>query len=37
VSLFGDTQKFSSIVLAELDVEMLALDLKFFGVDDVIH
>jgi hypothetical protein len=37
MSLFSDTQKFPAIVLTELDVEMLALDLKFFGLDYVIH
>src|SRR3954467_14758859 len=37
VCLFGDTQKFPAIVLAELDMEMLALDLEFLGVDDVVH
>jgi hypothetical protein len=37
VSFFGDAQESSAVVLPELDVEMLALNLQFFGLDDVIH
>jgi hypothetical protein len=37
VCLLGDTQEFTAIVFPELDVEMLALDLEFFGLDDMIH
>jgi hypothetical protein len=34
---FGNAQKFSPVVLAKLNVKMLALDLKLPGFDDVIH
>jgi hypothetical protein len=37
VSFFGDAQEFSAIVLAELDVEMLAFDLKLFRLDNMVH
>jgi hypothetical protein len=37
VSLFSYAQKFSAIVFPKLDMEMFALNLKFFGFDDVIH
>ena len=37
VGFFGDAQKFPAIVLAELDVEVLALDLQFSRLDDVVH
>jgi hypothetical protein len=37
VRLFGDTQKFSALILPKLDVKKLALDLDLYGLDDVIH
>ncbi len=37
MSFFGDTQKFPAIVFAQLNMEMLALDLNLASLDDVIH
>src|SRR6202051_773314 len=37
MSLLGDAQEFPAIVLTELHIEMLALNLQFFRLDDVIH
>src|SRR5207302_11081574 len=37
MSFFNDTQEFPAIVLAELHVEILALNLQFSRLDDVIH
>ena len=37
VSFLGDTQEPASLVFPELDVEVLALNLQFSGLDDVIH
>ena len=37
VSFLGDAQESPAVVLAELHVEMLALNLQFFRLDDVIH
>jgi|SRR5438876_667399 len=37
VSFLGDAQKSSAVILPELHVEMLALDLQFSRLDDVIH
>ena len=37
VSFLGDAQESAALVLTELDVEMLALNLQFFGLNDVIH
>src|SRR5437867_4822315 len=37
VSFLGDTQESPTIVLPEFDVEMLALDLQFSRLDDVVH
>lgn len=37
MSFLSDAEEFAAIVLPELDVEMLALDLDFSGLDDVIH
>jgi hypothetical protein len=37
VSFLGDTQESTALVLPELDIEMLALNLQFFRLDDVIH
>lgn len=35
--LFGDAQKLSTIILTELDVELLALDLQPLRLDNVVH
>ena len=37
VSFLSDTQEFTAVVLPEFDVEMLALNLQFFRLDDVVH
>jgi hypothetical protein len=37
MSFLNDTQEFSALIFAELNVEMLPLDLQFFRLDDVIH
>ncbi len=37
VSFLGDAQEPPAVVLPELHVEMLALDLQFSRLDDVIH
>src|SRR6266446_8111485 len=37
VSFLGDAQESPALVFAELHVEMLALDLQFSRLDDVIH
>ncbi len=37
MSFLGDAQEFPAIVLTELHIEMLALNLQFFRLDDVIH
>jgi hypothetical protein len=37
MSFLRDAQKSSTVVLPELDVKMLALNLQFFRLDDVIH
>jgi hypothetical protein len=37
MSFLSDTQEFTSVVLPELDVEVLALNLQFFRLDDVVH
>jgi hypothetical protein len=37
VSFLSDTQEFAAVVLPELNIEMLALNLQFFRVDDVVH
>ena len=37
MSFFGDAQESPAVVLPELHVEMLALDLQFSRLDDVIH
>jgi len=37
VSFFSDAQESTAIVLAELHVEMLALNLQFSRLDDVVH
>src|SRR5437879_9338762 len=37
VGFLGDAQKFSTVVLAELDVKMLTFDLKLPGLDEIIH
>jgi hypothetical protein len=37
VGLLRDAQESPAVVFAELHIEMLALDLQFFRLDDVIH
>jgi hypothetical protein len=37
MSFLNDTQEFTAVVLPELDVEMLALNLQFSRLDDVVH
>src|SRR6476660_10195366 len=37
MSFLSDTQEFTAVVLPELDIEMLALNLQFFRLDDVVH
>ena len=37
VSFFGDTQELASLIFPELDIEVLALNLQFSRLDDVIH
>ena len=37
VSFLGDTQESTALILPELDVEMLALNLQFSRLDDVVH
>jgi len=37
VSFLGDTQESPALIFPELDVEMLAFDLQFSRLDDVIH
>ena len=37
VSFLGDTQEPAALIFPELDVEVLALNLQFFRLDDVIH
>ena len=37
VSFLSDTQEPASLIFPELDIEMLALDLQFSRLDDVIH
>jgi hypothetical protein len=37
MSFLDDAQEFPALVLPELDVEMLALNLQFSRLDDVIH
>jgi hypothetical protein len=37
MSFLSDTQEFTAVVLPEFDIEMLALNLQFFGLDDVVH
>jgi len=37
VSFLSDTQEFPTVVLPELDVEMLSLDLQFSRLNDVVH
>ncbi len=37
VSFLRDAQESAALVLTELDVEMLALNLQFFRLNDVIH
>jgi hypothetical protein len=37
VSFLSDTQESTALIFPELDIEMLALNLQFFRLDDVIH
>ena len=37
MSFLSDTQEFTTVVLPELDIEMLALNLQFFRLDDVVN
>jgi hypothetical protein len=37
VSFLCDTQESAALIFPELDVEMLALNLQFFRLDDVVH
>jgi hypothetical protein len=37
MGFLGDSEKFATFVLTELDVETLSLDLELFGFDDAIH
>jgi hypothetical protein len=37
MSFLGDTQESTALIFPELDVEVLALNLQFFRLDDVIH
>lgn len=37
VSFLGDTQEPAALIFPELDVEVLALNLQFSRLDDVIH
>ena len=37
VSFLGDTQKPAALIFPELDIEVLALNLQFFRLDDVVH
>jgi hypothetical protein len=37
MSFLCDTQESTALILSELDIEMLALNLQFFRLDDVIH
>ena len=37
VSFFSDTQESSAVVFSELNVEMLALNLEFSRLYDVVH
>jgi hypothetical protein len=37
VSFLGDPQEPAALIFPELDIEMLALNLQFFRLDDVVH
>ena len=37
VSFLGDTQESTALIFPELHVEVLALNLQFFRLDDVVH
>src|SRR6476660_7629565 len=37
MSFLSDAQEFTAVVLPEFDIEMLALNLQFFRLDDVVH
>lgn len=37
VSFLSDPQEFAALIFPELDIEVLALNLQFFRLDDVVH
>jgi hypothetical protein len=37
VSFLSDAQEPAAVIFPELDIEVLALNLQFFGLDDVVH
>jgi hypothetical protein len=37
MSLFGDAQEPTALIFSELDIEVLAFNLEFSRLDDVIH
>ena len=37
VSFFRDTQEPAAVIFSELYIEMFALNLQFFRLDDIIH
>ena len=37
MSFLSDTQEFAAVVLPELDIKVLALNLQFSRLDDVVH
>ena len=37
VRFLGNTEKFATLVFAELNMEMLPFDLNVFGFEDVVH
>src|SRR5215813_7140595 len=37
VSFLGDPQELAALIFPELDIKVLALNLQFFRLDDVIH
>ena len=37
VSFLSDTQEPAALIFPELDIEVLALNLQFFRLDDVVH
>jgi hypothetical protein len=37
VSFLSDAQELAALIFPELDVKVLALNLQFFRLDDVVH